>query len=292
MQEQVFLSQSLRKYILNRSDEEAINSIPQFARPIATGLMLQAARIEFHVQDLFDDEREGPCTSHGEMRPMDEFHALLRFMSNGLLRWKELGLPFDGTEVCDLANDTYDDDDRSPCGAALGFIEAWPEMATPRQSKGTSALSPHLNDDDAEIDGFTSVKATIGNVAAAVGILKLDRAIVYWEQKLLDEAMIQLSWAAQFLAAAVEANSADTILFFERASKRNQASARAKKMHQSSPAAEGKQKVHEWWLTWKSNPDMYESTASFSRAMLDKYPDHLRSEVVIGRWVTAWSKAL
>lgn len=71
---------------------------------------------------------------------------------------------------------------------------------------------------------------------------------------------------------------------------RRRASERARTRHARDPKRQAREFVRECWLAWRRQPNQYQSAAAFSRAMLDKQPDLLKSEVVIARWVRAWDK--
>lgn len=292
MTSRIFTCKELRGYITTIGDPEAKLELPAFARDIALSLRSLVSRTEFHPRSNHWGDYEGPVTSHGAPRPEHELESLIQSISNGLAIWRDSGLPIEGTELEALADDISVDWDNSACHAALGFIEAWPEMISLGPQNESRNLSPYLTSSDADIDDFESLQVTIGNVAAAIGILKLDRSIACWRSNQFEAAMINLAWAGQFLAAADRADGLDTTYFFDRAHRRNQAQDRAKKLHLTSAAAIGKKQVHDWWVSWRNKPEMYASTAQFARAMLDKFPDNLTSEAVIARWVRAWSKEL
>lgn len=46
--------------------------------------------------------------------------------------------------------------------------------------------------------------------------------------------------------------------------------------------------VKECWSDWDKRPEQYPSVAAFSRAMVDKWPDVLKSTVTVERWVRQW----
>ena len=71
---------------------------------------------------------------------------------------------------------------------------------------------------------------------------------------------------------------------------RGGASDRAKLRHALDPKQAAKRFVKECWEVWRAQPEQYKSAAEFARAMLDKQPDTLKSEVVVSRWVREWAK--
>jgi hypothetical protein len=71
---------------------------------------------------------------------------------------------------------------------------------------------------------------------------------------------------------------------------RKRASDRARVRHAKDPKRQARDFVKECWQSWRNAPDQYPSAAAFSRAMLDKQPDLLKSEVVVARWVRSWDK--
>lgn len=58
--------------------------------------------------------------------------------------------------------------------------------------------------------------------------------------------------------------------------------------HARTPQAAAKVVVRECWQAWEATPSQYGGSAAFARAMLDKFPDELRSQQVIERWVREW----
>lgn len=289
MTSRIFSNEALKRYVTEPNTIEARYELPAFARGIALDLVSLVERVEFHAKSI---DCDGPSESHRcEPRSEEEIDLLLRSVCHGLQILESYGFTFFGTDIEALADDTSDDCDHSPCEGALSQIETWPQTMSRDSTVSPEDLSPYLTSADAGLDGFEALQATLSNVAAAVGLLKLDRAISCWENKKYDDALIHLARSAQFLASAVKSEMADSLNFFDRAHRRNVAQERARKRHETSVAAIGKENVHEWWVRWQGEPAMYQSIAQFARAMLDKYPDHLTSEAVIARWVRGWSKA-
>ena len=57
------------------------------------------------------------------------------------------------------------------------------------------------------------------------------------------------------------------------------------------PKSEAKAVVLDCWQRWSKCPKQYPSTAAFARSMMDKFPDDLKSQPVIERWVREWRRA-
>lgn len=68
------------------------------------------------------------------------------------------------------------------------------------------------------------------------------------------------------------------------------ASDRAKIRHARDPKRQAKDFVRECWERWQRAPSEYKNPTAFARAMLDKQPDLLKSEVVVTRWERQWRK--
>lgn len=68
------------------------------------------------------------------------------------------------------------------------------------------------------------------------------------------------------------------------------ASARAQLRHAKDPKRQAKDFVRECWIAWQAAPQTYASASAFARAMLDKFPELLTSEVVVTRWVRQWDR--
>jgi hypothetical protein len=68
------------------------------------------------------------------------------------------------------------------------------------------------------------------------------------------------------------------------------ASERAKLRHARDPKRGARDFVYQCWAAWRKAPGAYPSASAFARAMLDKHPDLLTSEVVVARWVRKWDR--
>jgi hypothetical protein len=68
------------------------------------------------------------------------------------------------------------------------------------------------------------------------------------------------------------------------------ASERAKLRHAQDPKRGARDFVYQCWVAWRKAPGTYPSASAFARAMLDKHPDLLTSEVVVARWVRKWNR--
>lgn len=71
---------------------------------------------------------------------------------------------------------------------------------------------------------------------------------------------------------------------------RSRASDRARLRHAKDPKRKAKEFVFECWVAWRQAPASYASASAFARAMLDKLPEELTSEVVVTRWVRQWDR--
>jgi hypothetical protein len=58
---------------------------------------------------------------------------------------------------------------------------------------------------------------------------------------------------------------------------------------EKDPKQKAKREVYDLFLHWRKKPALYKSAASFARAMVDKFPD-LVSTQVIERWVRIWNR--
>jgi hypothetical protein len=58
--------------------------------------------------------------------------------------------------------------------------------------------------------------------------------------------------------------------------------------HAQSPQQAAKEVIRECWEAWQAKPRQYKSKAAFARAMLDKFPDTLKSNQVVERWAREW----
>lgn len=72
------------------------------------------------------------------------------------------------------------------------------------------------------------------------------------------------------------------------AAERKKLSERAKAGHARSPKRAAKNFVRECWMAWEESPSQYKSVAHFARAMVEKFPDTLATEVTVTRWVRGW----
>ena len=57
----------------------------------------------------------------------------------------------------------------------------------------------------------------------------------------------------------------------------------------NDPIAVTKRDVRRCWVEWKKRPDLYKSTAGFSRAMVDRFLK-LSSDRVVAKWCRDWEK--
>lgn len=66
----------------------------------------------------------------------------------------------------------------------------------------------------------------------------------------------------------------------------------AKKRHEGTPIQKAKKVVYACFLALHEDPGKYPGHTAFARAMLDKFPDDLTSEVVVSRWAAQWKRQL
>jgi hypothetical protein len=158
--------------------------------------------------------------------------------------------------IDDIALDDSFGNADSPCDIAIGFFELWAEFFNLRWENSNPPLAPFLDDVDAEITGFQSLHATIGNVAACIGLLKLDRAVEHHEKGDLLDALNSLAWVTLFLQVADGLQTSDIERFFHRAVSSQRASNIAKERHSTSKVGKVKQQVHQWWQQWVIEPKM------------------------------------
>lgn len=102
------------------------------------------------------------------------------------------------------------------------------------------------------------------------------------------ESVTHARWLMDQVNAASRIEEAAKAMLVKLDSQR--ASNRAKERHARDPRRRARNFVHECWLAWQTEPRQYPSAAAFARAMLDKEPDTLTSEVVVTRWVREWTK--
>lgn len=124
--------------------------------------------------------------------------------------------------------------------------------------------------------------AALGELDEAV-LASLDNAT----EDVLD-SVTNARWLMDQIDAAMRIEEAAKAMLVRLDSQR--ASNRAKERHARDPRRRARNFVHECWLEWQSKPSQYPSAAAFARAMLDKEPDTLKSEVVVTRWVREWAK--
>lgn len=108
-----------------------------------------------------------------------------------------------------------------------------------------------------------------------------------------DDAMAAcLLEAAWFVETVQSADRVGSVVSTRmRALDSRRASDRAKQRHAVDPKRAAKDFAFDCWMAWQAAPTQYANATDFARAMLDKFPDTLTSEVVITRWVRAWGKA-
>lgn len=175
-------------------------------------------------------------------------------------------------------------DGATPLETLLILFESWYE--DPDVGEG-----PYLSLTRFPCDAFSEDPlATVGNLCAAVGLAALDRLLSLSPTLSKDEAMLALSIVWEFASVAHRSNHMDMAMHFSAEASREKMSRAARARHSKDPRQQVKLQVRELWEKWELSPATYPSAAAFSRDMCDKWPEHLRSEVVVSRWVREWKK--
>jgi hypothetical protein len=177
-------------------------------------------------------------------------------------------------------------DSESAMEATIGIFEMWRDFSPPEQLAQAlvipdSTLGPE----------FVSLEAIAGNLIGALGYLQLDQALLHWKATDQYHALKHLAYSWECALIANTLNEIDVSAFFDKLRRSELARNSANLRHQNDPKTLSKAFVKECWEAWRQRPEQYKSTASFARAMLEKQPDTLKSEVVVARWVRDWSKA-
>ena len=135
-----------------------------------------------------------------------------------------------------------------------------------------------------------ALQVTEGNLLAALGIAKMDRAFLCWERGELGRAAanVGMAWHCALIASSLNQSHLSDHYFVHRLPKIHGAFL-ARKRHLQDPKQQAKAFVFECWQAWQKAPGQYPSVAAFARGMLDKQPDTLTSEIVIARWVRHWA---
>jgi hypothetical protein len=101
--------------------------------------------------------------------------------------------------------------------------------------------------------------------------------------------LLEAAWFVETVQSAERIGSVASTRM--RALDSRRASDRAKQQHAVHPKRAARDFAFECWKAWQAAPTQYANATDFARAMLDKFPDTLTSEVVVTRWVRAWRKA-
>jgi hypothetical protein len=126
---------------------------------------------------------------------------------------------------------------------------------------------------------------------AIATLLSLDRAVWFSRQgdiAGLSDSLLDAAWFFEQIEA-VQRHARDAE-FLLSARDSTRASDRAKTRHARDPKRHAKNFVRECWDRWQGAPSEYSSASAFARAMLDKLPNVLKSEVVVTRWVRQWQR--
>lgn len=139
--------------------------------------------------------------------------------------------------------------------------------------------------------GSEPVAETLGAPMLVAALALLDSAVLY---SLSDDAegvsacLLDAAWLVERVESLDRAELHAQVLL--RRIDRERASARAKARHAQDPKRGGREFVRDCWKRWRREPSQYASASAFARAMLDKQPGLLTSEVVVTRWVRAWDR--
>ena len=146
------------------------------------------------------------------------------------------------------------------------------------------------------IDGLpTSEREPVG---ASFGAQILVAALVALDDAVLDslsdnhdgvsERLLECAWLVDRVESIERAEKDARALL--KLLDTNRASERAKLRHAQDPKRAARDFVRLCWEDWRKAPGSYPSASAFARAMLDKHPDTLTSEVVVARWVRKWNR--
>jgi hypothetical protein len=130
--------------------------------------------------------------------------------------------------------------------------------------------------------------ATPGNLCAAFGLAVLDEALCLWERCELEPMLVYFGAAWQCASIARWQNHLDMSAHFNEMSHSQRMAKAAAARYKCDPKQDVKREVKACWCSWKSKPAAYPSIAAFSRDMINKWPNVLKSEAVIGQWVRDW----
>lgn len=144
-----------------------------------------------------------------------------------------------------------------------------------------------------EIFPFTGAEdpfATPGNLCAAIGLAVLDYAMLLRDTSTADDVIDVFGTAWHFALVARSLNRQEMGYQFDIKSRSARMSKAAATRYSRDPKQAIKAQVKECWKRWQEKPTDYEGPTQFARAMVDKWPDDLKSEPVISRWVRGWNR--
>jgi len=146
-----------------------------------------------------------------------------------------------------------------------------------------------LNDLPSAAD--VALAESFGVQMLVAALLSLDAAVLHSlddDSARMSACLLDAAWLVDQVESQ-ERHERDARALLKRL-ERARASDRAKLRHARDPKRKARDFVRECWENWRRSPATYPSASAFARAMLDKQPDLLTSEVVVSRWVRGWDR--
>lgn len=175
------------------------------------------------------------------------------------------------------------------CTYFAGLLEITDEVRRTESWDSFLLLEGNFGADSAEKQ---ALGVTVGNLLAALGQVKFDRALTLWAQRnyAMSMANIGMAWHCANIATQLNERDLSTHYFVHHLPSL-QASKRSLLRYRTDPKQSAKRFVFECWKDWQVRPEQYASGAEFARAMQDKFPDTLKSQPVISGWLTQWKRS-
>lgn len=192
------------------------------------------------------------------------------------------------------------------------FFEALNEAATSGRIKlvkpdGKTPISPPITWEDTEYSwqvttmvrfmhslptsGSEPVAEAFGAPMLVAALALLDSAISYSlsdDAEAVSACLLDAAWLVERVESLDESERHAQTL--QRRIDHARASAGGKARHAKDPKRAAREFVRDCWKRWRREPSQYASASAFARAMLDKQPELLTSEVVVTRWVRSWDR--
>lgn len=132
----------------------------------------------------------------------------------------------------------------------------------------------------------------LASICGAIGLLRIDEFVASLDSNVNGVELVLL-WE-QVADAHCEAVGAyrDGVEFRDTTVKRRLAQDAANARHRCSPQSKAKDFIRDCWVAWRSQPDQYPGPTAFARSMLEKFPDVLKSQDVVMRWVRMWDQEI